>query len=173
MSLLSPLQNYSLAPQKLNSLILVLFEKYVTYLERKCSKMVEEVSVAHEAILHSLLTASDRERGRPHLDPGVNSCRPRNASQPLLAQASSEGGVCDCTFTTVTTILTNVHPLFPRGLLILCQILLRLTWFQIRVFAQKFYQFVDGVSSHHRDFDDLLGKVRSRQNVGCLLTLLL
>ena len=129
MSLLNLLQNYSLAPQKLNSLILVLFEKYVTYLERKCSKMVEEVSAAHEAILYAPLTASDCERGRPHLDSGVNSCRPRNASQSLLAQASSEGGVCDCAFTTVTTIFTNVHPLFPRGLLISCQLLLRLTWF--------------------------------------------
>jgi len=33
-------------------------------------------------------------------------------------------------------------------------------FFQIRGFVQKFYQFIEGVSQHHRDIDELLGKVR-------------
>lgn len=33
-------------------------------------------------------------------------------------------------------------------------------FFQIRSFVQKFYQFIEGVSQHHRDIDELLGKVR-------------
>jgi hypothetical protein len=35
-----------------------------------------------------------------------------------------------------------------------------LIFFQIRGFVQKFYQFIEGVSQHHRDIDELLGKVR-------------
>ena len=34
-----------------------------------------------------------------------------------------------------------------------------LTFPQIRSFIQKFYQFVEGVSQHHRNIDDLLSKV--------------
>ncbi len=30
---------------------------------------------------------------------------------------------------------------------------------QIRSFVQNFYQFLEGVSQHHRDIDDLLSKV--------------
>lgn len=32
---------------------------------------------------------------------------------------------------------------------------------QIDNFAKKFYQFVEGVSSHHRNVDELLGKVKT------------
>jgi len=32
-------------------------------------------------------------------------------------------------------------------------------YWQIRAFIQKFYAFVDGVSQHHRDIDELLSKV--------------
>jgi hypothetical protein len=32
---------------------------------------------------------------------------------------------------------------------------------QIRSFIQKFYQFLEGVSQHHRDIDELLSNVRS------------
>lgn len=33
--------------------------------------------------------------------------------------------------------------------------------YQIRGFIQKFYTFVEGVSDHHRNIDDLLSKVSS------------
>jgi Exocyst complex subunit Sec15-like len=32
-------------------------------------------------------------------------------------------------------------------------------WVQIRDFVQRFYQFVEGVSQHHRNVDELLSKV--------------
>ena len=34
-----------------------------------------------------------------------------------------------------------------------------LIWDQIRDFVQRFYQFVEGVSQHHRNVDELLSKV--------------
>jgi hypothetical protein len=33
---------------------------------------------------------------------------------------------------------------------------------QIRDFVQRFYQFVEGVSQHHRNVDELMSKVSDR-----------
>jgi hypothetical protein len=62
-------------------------------------------------------------------------------------------------------ILTDLYALLSRGTWLTVQVGPSgacLTSFQIRVFAQKFYQFLDGVSQHHRDVDDLLAKVSTR-----------
>jgi hypothetical protein len=39
-------------------------------------------------------------------------------------------------------------------------VLVSLTGLQIRSFVQRFYQFIEGVSQHHRNVDELLSKVR-------------
>ncbi len=58
------------------------------------------------------------------------------------------------------TLVTNILSLLPR-----CmhnsfgQCIFANTAFKIRGFIQQFYAFVEGVSQHHRNVDDLLCKV--------------
>lgn len=45
-----------------------------------------------------------------------------------------------------------------------------LTYPQFRAFIQQFYQFVEGVSQHHSNIDDLLSRVRLCDYLGLSLT---
>ncbi|KAH7105359.1 exocyst complex component, sec15 subunit [Auriculariales sp. MPI-PUGE-AT-0066] len=117
---------YSFAPQKIHGLILVLFQRYVAYLERKCGKTVEEI--VNEDDLTSIQVSTQADR-----DTLLGLCWLRSAQKDEFANAP-----------------LPFSPPFSQTFTLCCR--------EIRVFAQKFYQFLDGVSQHHRDVDDLLAK---------------
>ncbi|KZW03721.1 exocyst complex component, sec15 subunit [Exidia glandulosa HHB12029] len=130
LAFVTTLENYSFAPQKLQKLILVLFEKYVTFLERKFSKTFETIVDEDDLTSIQVSTRADR-------DTLLATCWLRTqekadfANQPL-----------------------PFCPPFSQTFTLCCS--------EIRVFAQKFYQFLEGVSQHHRDVDDMLSKTLDR-----------
>ncbi|KAI0824715.1 rsec15 [Trametes gibbosa] len=120
------LESYSYSTGSIQSLILRLFEEYVSILESKFGKRFESI-VAQDDF------------------------------QPMYVEKASER---DDVLQTVW--LTREQ----REQLEQCEAPMNLPWSQgfylscqdIRSFVQNFYQFIEGVSQHHRNIDDLLSK---------------
>ncbi|EJD48589.1 exocyst complex component, sec15 subunit [Auricularia subglabra TFB-10046 SS5] len=126
LAFITTLENYSFAPQKLHKLILVLFEKYVTFLERKFSKIFD--NIVNEDDLTSVEIGT-----RADLETLLSRCWLPQLQKDEFAKSS-----------------LPFYPPFSQTFTLCSN--------EIRVFAQKFYQFLEGVSQHHRDVDELLGK---------------
>ncbi|KAI0751538.1 exocyst complex component sec15 subunit [Daedaleopsis nitida] len=120
------LESYSYSTTSIHSLILRLFEKYVSILEIKFGKRFEDI-IAQDDF------------------------------QPMYIEKDSEKeSVMDTVWLMREQrdqLRKTTAPLnFPwsQGFYLCCQ--------DIRSFVQNFYQFIEGVSQHHRNIDDLLSK---------------
>ncbi|KAI0723088.1 exocyst complex component sec15 subunit [Earliella scabrosa] len=120
------LESYSYSTTSIHSLILRLFEKYVSILEIKFGKRFEDI-----------VTQDD--------------------FQPMYVEKDSEKeSVMDTVWLTRDQrdqLQQSPAPLnlpWSQGFYLCCQ--------DIRSFVQNFYQFIEGVSQHHRNIDDQLSK---------------
>ncbi|KAI0677043.1 rsec15 [Trametes maxima] len=120
------LESYSYSTGSIHSLILRLFEKYVSILESKFGKRFESIVVQDDF-------------------------------QPMYVEKAAEkDDVLDTVWLTREQREQLVQSLAPlnlpwsQGFYLSCQ--------DIRSFVQNFYQFIEGVSQHHRNIDDLLSR---------------
>jgi len=110
----------------LHNLVLALFEKYASLLEKKFGLVFEDIVAQDDLLPVQVTDKSER-------DAILVACWVSQTQKDELAR----------------TPLPSSLP-FSQTFSSCCA--------EIRTFAQKFYQFVDGVSQHHRDIDELLGK---------------
>ncbi|KAH9931767.1 rsec15 [Amylocystis lapponica] len=122
------LEAFSYSTNDLHSYILVLFEKYVSILERKFGKRFETIV-------------------------SQDDCLPM-----YVEKASERDSVLDTVWLSRDerdTLAKSALPLslpWSQSFYLCCQDA------SIRNFVQNFYQFIEGVSQHHRNIDDLLSK---------------
>ncbi|KAI0048060.1 exocyst complex component sec15 subunit [Auriscalpium vulgare] len=126
MAFILTLEAYSYSTQALHTLILRLFEKYATLLERQFSKRFKDIVLQDDYQPMHVEKAAEK-------DAVLRVVWIKRSEQEELTRLSA--------------------PLnFPwsQSFYLSCE--------DIRNFVQRFYQFIEGVSQHHRNVDELLSK---------------
>ncbi|EKM59243.1 uncharacterized protein PHACADRAFT_136668 [Phanerochaete carnosa HHB-10118-sp] len=120
------LEAYSYSTASLHSFIIVLFERYVSLLEKQFAKRFESIISQDDCLPMFIENERDRDSVLDTVWLG-NSEREQLLESPLPINFPWSSGFYLC-----------------------CQ--------DIRNFVHNFYQFLEGVSQHHRNIDDLLSK---------------
>ncbi|KAI0637978.1 rsec15 [Trametes polyzona] len=120
------LESYSYSTGSIHSLILRLFEKYVSILEGKFGKRFESIVTQDDFQPMYVEKASEK-------DDVLETVWLTREQREQLEQSSAP-----------------MNLPWSQGFYLSCQ--------DIRNFVQNFYQFIEGVSQHHRNIDDLLSK---------------
>ncbi|KAI0031663.1 exocyst complex component sec15 subunit [Vararia minispora EC-137] len=129
MAFVITLESYSYSTQALHAFALRLFEKYATLLERQFSKRFKDIIANDDLQPMVVETISER-------DAVLRVVWLQKGEQEELAQVQPPTS-------------------FPwsQGFYLACEDVN-----SIRSFVQRFYQFIEGVSQHHRNVDELLSK---------------
>ncbi|KAH9849999.1 rsec15 [Lenzites betulinus] len=120
------LESYSYSTGSIQSLILRLFEKYVSILETKFGKRFESIVAQDDFQPMYVEKASEK-------DDVLQTVWLTREQREQLEQSTAP-----------------MNLPWSQGFYLSCQ--------DIRSFVQNFYQFIEGVSQHHRNIDDLLSK---------------
>ncbi|KAI0700779.1 rsec15 [Cytidiella melzeri] len=126
MGFVMTLEAYAYSTISLHAFIMVLFERYVTLLEKQFGKRFEDIVSQDELVPMYIEKASERSSV-------IDTVWLRSQERDSLIQSS---------------LPLNLP--WSQGFYLCCQ--------DIRSFVQNFYQFLEGVSQHHRNIDDLLSK---------------
>ncbi|OJT10367.1 Exocyst complex component 6 [Trametes pubescens] len=120
------LEAYSYSTGSIHSVILRLFEKYVSILETKFGKRFESIVAQDDFQPMYVEKASEK-------DDVLETVWLTREQREQLEQSSAP-----------------MNLPWSQGFYLSCQ--------DIRSFVQNFYQFIEGVSQHHRNIDDLLSR---------------
>ncbi|EIW61471.1 rsec15 [Trametes versicolor FP-101664 SS1] len=120
------LEAYSYSTGSIHSVILRLFEKYVSILETKFGKRFESIVLQDDFQPMYVEKASEK-------DDVLETVWLTREQREQLEQSSAP-----------------MNLPWSQGFYLSCQ--------DIRSFVQNFYQFIEGVSQHHRNIDDLLSR---------------
>ncbi|KAI6135011.1 rsec15 [Pisolithus croceorrhizus] len=133
-SFVMTLESYSYSTQPLHTLMLALFEKFADQLESQCGQKLEEVVLEDDYLPVQASTA-------PELESMLNEVWLTPSDYGALAKRN-----------------TPLYLPWSQSFYLCCRHDILYDLLQIRIFIQRFYHFVDGVSQHHGNIDDLLSR---------------